>query len=160
MNTRTLAAAVLASVVAATAVAPALAAGDPVKQEKRMHRMLKRVDTNKDGRISTAEMDAALSKSFAVFDTNHDGVLSKAEVENRRATFKAYREDLRAERKAGRPVVGVVGLPKAVDKHFARIDANRDGVLSKAELASVAQRLFQHRDHNRDGYISTADLKA
>jgi Ca2+-binding EF-hand superfamily protein len=160
MNTRTLVAAVLATVVGVTATAPAFAAGDPVKQQKRMHRMLERVDANKDGRISTAEMDSALSRSFAVFDTNHDGVLSKAEVENRRATFKAYRQQLHAERKAGKHVAGVVALPKAIDRHFARIDANRDGVLSKAELASVAQRLFKHRDHNRDGYISTADFKA
>lgn len=160
MNTKTLIAAALASVFAVTAAAPSFAAGDPAKHEKRIHRLINRADTNKDGRVSEAEMEAALARSFALLDTNHDGVLSKAEIESRRNVYKAYRQQVKADRKAGQQVAGVIRMPKAVEKHFAKIDANGDGVLSKSELASVAQHVFKRRDVNKDGYISAADFKA
>lgn len=160
MKTTTLVAAALASVFAVTAAAPSFAASDPVKHQKRIHRMIHRADANKDGRVSPAEMEAALGRSFAVLDTNHDGVLSKSEIENRKATYKAYRLQVKADRKAGQHVVRAIRMPKAIDRHFAKIDANGDGVISKAELAHVAERVFERRDHNKDGYISAADFKA
>lgn len=160
MNPKTLVVAALASVFALTAAAPTFAAGDPAKHQKRIHRMIHRADANRDGRVSHAEMVAALDASFAVLDTNHDGVLSKSEIDNRRATYKAYRQHIKAERKAGHRVMGVVRLPKAVAKHFAKIDRNGDGVLSQDELAHVANHFFKRRDHNGDGYISAADFKA
>jgi Ca2+-binding EF-hand superfamily protein len=121
---------------------------------------MKRVDTNKDGKISPAEMQSALSRSFDLLDTNHDGILTKAEIDNRRSVYKAYHKQARAERKAGQHVAGVMRIPKGVEKHFAKLDANHDGVLSKAELSNVAQHVFKRRDHDKDGYISAADLKA
>jgi len=152
-------AAALASVFAITAAAPSFAAGDPAKHQKRIHRMIHRADTNGDGRVSPAEMDVALAKSFAVLDTNHDGVLSKSEVENRRETYKAYRMQVKAERKAGEHFVGVVKL-KGIGKHFDKIDANGDGVISKHEIITAATHQFKRRDRNGDGYISAADFKA
>ena len=164
MKTQTLIAAALASVFAVTAAAPVFAATepakDPAKHEKRIHRMIDRADTNKDGRVSETEMKDALSKSFAVLDTNHDGVLSKSEIANRKTVYKAHWQQVKAERKAGQHVAGVVRLPKSMDKHFAQIDTNHDGVISKSELDTVAAQLFKRRDHNKDGYISAADFKA
>jgi Ca2+-binding EF-hand superfamily protein len=160
MNTKTLIAAALASVFAISAAAPSFAAGDPVKHQKRIHRMIHRADANRDGRVSEAEMANALDASFAVLDSNGDGVLSKAEVDNRKASYKAYRLHVKAERKAGQHVVGVIRMPKALGKRFDRVDANGDGVISKAELARIAQHMFKRRDHNKDGYISVADFKA
>ncbi len=164
MKTQTLIAAALASVFAVTAAAPSFAASesakDPAKHEKRIHRMIHRTDTNKDGRVSETEMKDALSKSFAVLDTNHDGVLSKAEIDNRKATYKAHHQQVRAERKAGQHVAGVLRMPKAVDKHFAEIDTDHNGVISKSELDTMAAQVFKRRDHNKDGYISEADFKA
>src|SRR4051794_30404186 len=95
MKTKLVIAAALAAVFAVTAAAPSFAAGDPAKHQKRIHRMIHRADTNGDGRVSRAEMEAALGTSFAVLDTNHDGVLSKSELDNRRQTYKAYRQHLK-----------------------------------------------------------------
>lgn len=159
MKTKILIVAAMASIFAVTAAAPSFAAGDPAKKEKRIHRMIHHADTNKDGRVSQAEMANALSRSFAVLDTNGDGVLSKSELANRKASYKAYRQQVKAERKAGQQAAGVIRMPKAVGKRFAKIDANGDGVISKSELARVAERLFARRDHNKDGYISAADFK-
>jgi Ca2+-binding EF-hand superfamily protein len=156
---KTVIAAALASVFVVTAAAPSFAAGDPAKREKRIHRMIHRADTNGDGRVSQAEMETALAASFAVLDTNHDGVLSKSEIDNRRETYKTYRAHLKAERQAGRHVKGVVRL-RGLTKHFAQIDANGDGVISRGEIDGAAVHQFKRRDHNRDGYISAADFKA
>lgn len=159
MNSKIAIAAALASVFAVTAAAPSFAAGDPVKHHKRIHRMIHRADTNGDRRVSPAEMDAALVVSFAVLDTNHDGVLSRSEVENRRDSYKAYRMHIKAERQAGQHVAGVIRL-KGLSKHFDKIDANGDGVISKSEILGAAEQQFKRRDRNGDGYISAADFKA
>jgi hypothetical protein len=159
MKTKIAIAAALASVFAVTAAAPSFAAGDPAKHQKRIHRMIHRADTNGDRRVSPAEMEAALAKSFAVLDTNHDGVLSKSEVENRRETYKAYRLQVKAERKAGQHLARVIRL-KGLSKHFAKVDGNGDGVISKSEIAGAAEQQFKRRDRNGDGYISIADFKA
>jgi Ca2+-binding EF-hand superfamily protein len=81
--------------------------------------MFDTMDTNKDGKVTAAEMDAAHEKvtghkatkdeisaaeKIKVVDTNHDGVLTAQEHE------------------AG------------ADRMFDMMDTNKDGYLSKAEL--------------------------
>lgn len=157
MKSKTLFIAALASVFALGAAAPSFAAGDANKKHNHINRMIKHADANRDGRVSHGEMTAALAASFAVLDTNRDGVLSKAEIENRRATYKAYRQQVKAERKSGERVTGVVKL-KGLEKHFAKIDSNGDGVISRNEVATVADQLFKRRDRNSDGYLSKSDF--
>ncbi|MDB5522583.1 MAG: hypothetical protein JWM58_346 [Rhizobium sp.] len=160
MKTKTLIAVALASVFAVTAAAPTFAAGDPAKHEKRMHRMIKRADANGDGRVSQAELAGAIAASFAVVDANGDGVLSQSELDNSNVAYKAHRQQVKASRQSGERLAGVIRMPKAVGKRFAKIDANGDGVISKNELSRIADRMFKRRDHNKDGYISAADFKA
>jgi Ca2+-binding EF-hand superfamily protein len=155
MTTKTLLLATLASVFTLTAVAPSFAAGDPVKQQKHFSRMIKRVDTNGDKRISRTEMSAALAKGFALLDTNRDGGVSQAELANRKAVFRAHVQQVKA---SGQRVSGVMAMPKRVVKRFAKVDRNGDGVISKAEAGKMADRLFTRRDRNKDGYISAADF--
>lgn len=149
MKSQTLIAAAIASLFALGAAAPALAAVPHHRHHhKHFHRMLHIADTNHDGRISHAEMQAAFGRSFAVLDTNRDGVLSKAELADRHGAYKAYRQELRADRKAGRHVAGVVHIPRRAFKHFDRLDRNHDGVLSQAELARVSHHMFGHHHHH------------
>ena len=155
MKTKTLILAAMASIVAVTAAAPSFAAADPAKKQKFIHRMIKRADLNGDKRVSHAEMTQALAKGFAILDADRDGALSQAEVANRKTVFKAHVQQVKA---SGSRVSGVMRLPKSVVKHFAKIDSNRDGVISKGELAQVADKVFERRDHNKDGYISAADF--
>jgi Ca2+-binding EF-hand superfamily protein len=42
--------------------------------------MFARLDANKDGVVTRAELDAMGSRRFEMADTNHDGWLSKGEV--------------------------------------------------------------------------------
>lgn len=158
MKIRTAFIAALAGVFAVTAAAPSFAAADPAKKEKRINRMIKRADLNGDGKISRSEMSRGIAVTFAKVDTNGDGALSTAEISGARAVLKAERKKARA---SGEGRLQYVKFPaKRINKRFDKIDANGDGVLSKAEIERVAERMFKRRDKNNDGYISAADFGA
>ena len=157
MKIKTALIAAIAGVFAVTATAPAFAAADPAKKEKRINRMIKRADLNGDGKISESEMARGLAVTFAVLDIDKDGALSASEVSGAKATMKAHRKQAKS---AGEGRVHFVKFPaKKVSKRFDAIDTNRDGKLSESELSSVASRMFKKRDKDRDGYITNADFK-
>jgi Ca2+-binding EF-hand superfamily protein len=51
------------------------------KQERNLMQILKRADTDGDGKLSMEEAPPFLKKNFAKIDTNGDGFLDKAELE-------------------------------------------------------------------------------
>lgn len=156
MKIKTAVIATLAGVFAVTAAAPSFAAADPAKKEKRINRMIKRADLNGDNKISKSEMTRGIAVTFTMIDANGDGLLSIEEIGNAKAQFKAERKRAKA---ANEGRVQFVKFPvKRVNKHFERLDANKDGHLSKVEIERVADRMFSKRDKNRDGYISAADF--
>ena len=71
----------------------AMAQEKPKKGDKAG--MLEKLDTDKDGKLSKAEVDASdkgsLKEKFAVIDTNKDLYLDKEEL-------KAYRKEKKAEK--------------------------------------------------------------
>lgn len=71
------------------------------------------VDTDKDGSISAAEMDAFHKKQFDESDTNKDGNIDATE-------FQAMHERKMAQRQEAR---------------FKRMDTDGNGVLSQEELS-------------------------
>ena len=155
MKLKTAFIAALAGVFAVTAAAPSFAAADPVKKEKRINRMIKRADLNGDRKISKAEMVRGIAVTFAMVDANGDGVLSASEVGNAKAQLKAQRKRAKA---SGEGRVQFVKFPvKRVNKRFERLDTNKDGYLSKAEIERVADKMFAKRDKTRDGYITASD---
>jgi Ca2+-binding EF-hand superfamily protein len=149
--------------------------------EARATRMFARFDTNHDGFISQAEIDALQaqraqkaeqraqrfdpSKIFDRLDLNHDGRITVAEAQAERSRRLQAKGAEHAPAHAG----GFTGL-------FARADTNKDGVVTRAEFetmgeqlrtrmqhASVAgrggSRLFETADSNKDGRISEAELQ-
>jgi len=99
---------------------------------------LAELDKNADGSISRDEAAAhpRLSRSFDRIDTNKDGVLSQ--------------DELRAAR------------PHGGHGHHARVDADGDGSISRDE-AKAAPRLtenFDAIDTNKDGMLSRDELAA
>jgi Ca2+-binding EF-hand superfamily protein len=96
-------------------------------------RILKRVDTDKDGKISKAEFDAEGTKLFAKLDENSDGKIASDEMPQRHwARFGG--------------------------QMFDRIDADKDGKVTKAEFQAAGEKMFQRMDKNGDGIIEQDEM--
>ena len=126
---------VLAIIVSAAALAGTAAAGGGHAHGGK-DRMTK-LDTNKDGKVTLAELTEAKQSWLAEVDTNKDGAATTAELA---AHAKAQRE-------------------KHVQQLFQRKDANHDGRLSREE-SGMPERWFDKNDENKDGALTPAELSA
>ncbi len=88
-------------------------------------------DTDKDGSIDKAELDAAAGAQFDKLDKDKDGTLTKAEVGKR--------------------------LSKA---DFAAADTDNDKTLSKDEYTAAAEKDFAAADADNDGKVEAKELKS
>ncbi len=97
-------------------------------------RILERVDTDKDGKISKAEFDAEGSKLFAKLDENGDGKIAQNEMPQRH-------------------------WAKFGGQMFDRLDADHDGKVTKAEFQAAGEKMFQRMDKNGDGTIEKDEMQ-
>jgi Ca2+-binding EF-hand superfamily protein len=137
------------SLIAALVLVPAMGfAADNVanvKSPRAAH--FSKADTNRDGKLSRAEVEKAmphLSESFDSIDTDRDGQLSRREL-------SAWKKAHRGERQT-----------KAAQR-FRHADTDGDGAISRAEAEQHAPRLarrFDQIDGNRDGKLTPEELRA
>jgi hypothetical protein len=102
----------------------------------RGHWLFQEMDTNKDGKISQAEIQAFEAARAAEIDANHDGVITADEV-------RAFREKERAKREAA---------------ELARMDTNGDGTVSVQEYEAAQTWRLARMDRNGDGTIDERDM--
>ena len=148
-----------------------------------VQKMFARLDTNHDGFITKAEVDALEAqhadklekraerfdpaKIFDRLDANHDGKVTEAEAE------AAHHEH--AVAKGGQPAIAKA---TGAGRMFARADANKDGILTRAEFDTAAAQMkahmeqagmhsggfaghmFEAADTNKDGKVSLAEAQA
>ena len=100
--------------------------------------MLKKMDSDGDGKISSAEFQAAAAARFAAIDTQGTGKITAEQIAN----SKAAKE--RGEQFAEREVKKI----------------GSDGVITKDQFLAAAQARFAKLDKNGDGYITADELPA
>ena len=113
------------------------------------------MDSNKDGKLTAAEIDARLVKSaeakiemlkkerdaaFAKLDANGDGSISRAEFDD----------------KARLPTIKDANAKPFLD----RFDANKDGEISLEEFRTPTMANFAKMDLNHDGTVTPAEANA
>jgi Ca2+-binding EF-hand superfamily protein len=100
---------------------------DPAQSTSRQDRLMARVDTNGDGRISQAEFVAGRVSRLTATDTNRDGTVTREEM----MAAREVRQDQRA------------------DQHFARLDGNNDGAVTRAEYDAAREARGERREERR-----------
>ena len=138
----------LVSLVAATLLftLPAMAAPsdpDPGKAPPARERTsgLMRYDTNKDGFVDHSEWAAGQEARFKLLDTNNDGKLTNDELFVGNGAPPSDRQ-IRSQA-----------------TYFGLLDADKDGIVSKAEFLAQAERNFTRCDLDKDGRITTAECR-
>jgi hypothetical protein len=103
-----------------------------------------RLDANHDGVITRAEMIAEAEARFAVMDTNKDGKVTPEERDAAREAMRAQRRGGDGGPRGGAGMRGSgdrdMTRAEALDRagrRFDRLDANHDGRLDAAELAAA-----------------------
>jgi Ca2+-binding EF-hand superfamily protein len=98
----------------------------------RAQAAFERIDTNKDGFIDRAEMQAARAALFDRLDTNKDGQLTSEEM-------RAGRRGQRAGNTQQRTISRADFIARA-DQSMMRRDTDKDGKLSFAEFSQRKAR--------------------
>ncbi len=106
------------------------------------------LDTNGDGKLTQAELEAQKTARFTATDTNGDGMLSADEM---LAQGKARMGNRMAKR-----------MEQRIGKMIERRDTNGDGMLSISEMEAMPKgdQLFKRLDANGDGTITAEEYAA
>ncbi|MEM1386144.1 MAG: EF-hand domain-containing protein [Pseudomonadota bacterium] len=106
--------------------------------------VMERFDTDGDGVVTRAEVDAAQAARFAEADLNGDGALSLDELIAAQEARRLARQTAQAQRL------------------LAWLDQDGDGVVSAEEMAQLAGRrgdIFERLDRDADGTITLEEVE-
>ncbi len=115
-------------------------------------------DTDKDGKVTTAEFSAYRAAMVAEIDTDKDGLLSAEElvaIHTKRAADRAKEQssrmvqDLDADGDGKLSVAEMIAMPVPPDA-FEAADTSNDGVIDQAE-ADAAMKAMMHGPEGENG---------
>ncbi|MEH3108399.1 MAG: EF-hand domain-containing protein [Sphingomonas fennica] len=160
--------ALLAAAAAPAAPTPDRPAPKPMTRAEVQQKVAERFakwDTNRDGKVTQAEFDAARQamraergeKRFARLDADGNGSVTKAEFAAAHdgkgaARPEGKRDGGRRFAHRGGPGMGRGGL--------MAMDANKDGAVTLAEAAARPLAMFDRADTNKDGVVTPEERRA
>ena len=124
----------------------------------RMAEMFAAMDADSDGKVTQEELTAHRAAMFTAADSNGDGSLSAEELAARelarftetlpdRAARMLERQDANGDGSLSADEIG----EGPMEDHFARIDTDDDGAISKAEAEAAAERFGERRGKHKHG---------
>ncbi|QDH35994.1 EF-hand domain-containing protein [Porphyrobacter sp. YT40] len=120
-----------------------------------------RGDLDKNGEVTLAEVNTRLDQRFRAIDTNGNGQIEQAEMQAAREQHRAKRAERReargaemADKRGGERRGGKRGEGRG------KIDANGDGVITRAEFGARALARFERADANKDGVVTAEERAA
>ena len=133
----------------------------------RLDKAFAAMDANRDGKVTQEERQALRQKRvddrFAKLDADGNGQISKAEFQAARDARKGARGERGAHMGRGHHG-GHHGLHGrgggAGFKGGRGADADKDGVLTRAEFLARPLAMFDRADANKDGKVTAEEMKA
>jgi Ca2+-binding EF-hand superfamily protein len=151
-----------ADLAAQTADKPAAKKPDPPKPSPAFAELLKgsaddfikEFDKEQKGFLAKKDLPPRLAGLFDRWDKNNDGKLDKKEVTE---MLQALRRQFGLSPAA--PKVTKEEVDRVVDQILARMDANKDGKISRDEARGNIAQSFNMLDTNKDGFLDRAELR-
>ena len=106
------------------------------RQSRKAARMARLYDTNGDGKITIAEINADQARMFTALDVDGDKSMSVEEIRRRGRSLQIYR----------------------TTTLFDLLDTNGDGKLSVAEIQAPSKRWFKRYDENGNGILEADEI--
>ena len=130
---------ILPAVIGSLLLSPGMTLAKP-SGDHSAHGFISKLDSNKDGAISSEEFNANLVGNFSKKDKNGNGTIDLAEFsqhgKERRAEYEKKKKARKAEKRAER---------------FKVLDSNADGFVSAVEYISAATSRAEERFSKLDG---------
>jgi Ca2+-binding EF-hand superfamily protein len=109
--------------------------------------LIMRFDTNGDSKIDSGEWQMGVTASFSEIDADNDGKITAVEIDELSGPL---------EREVG-SIVAIL-LPKLIKPLLMSMDADKDGIVSREEFAKQVDTLFAKLDADMNAELTRAEL--
>ena len=138
---------------------PVLDATETSKVEQMAKDAIKKGDTDGDGYLSKTEFETMMDQMFTDADTNGDGQLTMAEVKAEKTKeMQTIDSELGKSTSLSANETEKVGMMTA--DVMKKADTNGDNMISRAEHAAYADKMFADADSNNDGKLSMDEIQS
>jgi hypothetical protein len=145
------------AVAAGTAVGILMSAAGPAaaqsankaKMEQAVRQIFARFDSDADGNITDSEFRQVGQRDFAALDADSDSVVSKKEFLDPKPRGAEQLDSKKLAR--AKQIWG---------QQFAFLDADKNSNLTASEHETAGQESFERMDSNKDGEITLAEMTA
>jgi Ca2+-binding EF-hand superfamily protein len=125
---------------------------------------LERLDANKDGKVTLAEMKSEAAQKFKAIDADKNGRVVEAELSAHHEQMRAKFAEQRAARgdgagKADGDCHGKKMRHRGKAFFLKKMDANNDGAIDAAEWTGHVEQRFARMDDNGDKVLAGAELE-